>query len=134
MPCQFTILNGTRAGSAFRFDQPSFRVGRDPRCELAFDPNVDLTVSGVHATVSFINGVYQLQDSSSNGTFANNVQVQGAIVLTEGMVLELGRGGPQIRFSLAAVVAQPMAPQAVAPMAPQAVAPMAQAPQAVAPQ
>lgn len=100
MPCQFTILNGARAGQSFRFDQMSFRLGRDPRCDFAFDPNVDLTVSGHHATISFINGVYQIQDFSSNGTFINGTRLTGVVVLTNGAVIELGQGGPQIQFGL----------------------------------
>lgn len=109
MPCQFTIINGARAGSTLRFDQPSFRLGRDPRCEFAFDPNVDLTVSGHHATLTFgAGGVYQLNDHSSNGTFVNNVQVQGAVLLNDGDLIELGRGGPQLRFARVQAAAQPV--------------------------
>ena len=42
MACQLLFLTGSRAGNAVRFEQPSFWLGRDPRCELAFDPATDL--------------------------------------------------------------------------------------------
>jgi ABC-type multidrug transport system ATPase subunit/pSer/pThr/pTyr-binding forkhead associated (FHA) protein len=101
MPCQFTIVTGARAGSTFSFAQPNFRIGRDPRCEFAFDPNRDLTVSGHHATITFVDGAYHLQDFSSNGTFINGQQIQGRVVINHGDQIELGRGGPHVRFETA---------------------------------
>ena len=109
MSCQFSFLNGQRAGSVLQFDQASFRLGRDPRCELAFDPNVDLTVSGHHATLSAVGAGYQIEDLSSNGTFINNTQAPKGqpVPLRDGDMIELGRGGPQLRFILVAT-AQPL--------------------------
>jgi ABC transport system ATP-binding/permease protein len=120
MACQFHFLTGQRAGTALRFTQTSFWIGRDPRCELAFDPAVDLQVSGRHAEVVLTGQAYELRDASTNGTFINGQQVKQA-TLKDGDVLELGQGGPKVRFSLVrteapGAVAQPR--QAAAPVLP----------------
>jgi ABC-type multidrug transport system ATPase subunit len=111
MACQFLFLTGPRSGQSVRFVQPSFWIGRDPRCELAFDPATDLQVSGRHAEVTFAGGAYQLRDQSTNGTFVNGQQVKNA-VLRDGDTIQLGAGGPQIRFG---VIATAEAQRPVAP-------------------
>jgi hypothetical protein len=99
MPCQLLFLNGARAGTPVRFDQPAFWVGRDPHCELALDANADRAASARHAEIKLVGGSYKLEDHSSNGTFVNGQRVKEA-VLKEGDVLELGQGGPQLRFTV----------------------------------
>jgi ABC transport system ATP-binding/permease protein len=136
MACQLLFLNGSRAGNAVRFEQASFWLGRDPRCEMAFDPATDLTVSGRHLQISQVGQTYQLTDSSSNGTRVNGAPVK-QVTLNHGDVLELGQGGPQLRFLVVETkAAQPAAPQVALPQAaaPQPVAPQPVAPQPAAPQ
>jgi pSer/pThr/pTyr-binding forkhead associated (FHA) protein len=99
MACQLLFLNGQRQGSALRFDQPAFWIGRDPHCELALDPEGDRAASGRHAQIALVGSSYQLRDQSSNGTFVNGQRVKEA-TLKEGDLLELGQGGPQFRFTL----------------------------------
>lgn len=108
MACQFTFLSGSRAGTSVKMDQTSFWLGRDPRCELAFNPNVDLTVSGRHLQVTWNGQAYAMKDSSTNGTLLNGQPAKEA-VLKDGDMLELGLGGPQLRFDV--VAAQPTASQ-----------------------
>jgi ABC-type multidrug transport system ATPase subunit/pSer/pThr/pTyr-binding forkhead associated (FHA) protein len=112
MACQFFFLTGPRTGQSVRFVQPSFWIGRDPRCELAFDPATELQVSGRHAEVTFAGGAYQLRDQSTNGTFINGQQVKSAI-LQDGDTLQLGAGGPQVRFGVIAT-AEAQAPRVIA--------------------
>jgi ABC-type multidrug transport system ATPase subunit/predicted component of type VI protein secretion system len=122
MACQFTFLNGTRAGQTVRLEQRQFWLGRDPRCELSFDPQTDLTVSGRHLEITWTGQAYQLKDSSTNGTLLNGQPTKAATLKT-GDVLELGAGGPQLRVEVVAGSAQP------APQPPQAHSqPMAHAP------
>jgi ABC transport system ATP-binding/permease protein len=109
MPCQLFFLNGTRAGSSIRIDPPSFSIGRDPRCDLAFDPGTDLTVSAHHAQVALTAVGYELTDTSSNGTFVNSKQVKRAL-LKDGDLLELGIGGPRLQFVFLASESQPEDP------------------------
>ena len=135
MACQLLFLNGSRAGTAVRFEQPSFWLGRDPRCEMSFDPATDLTVSGRHLQISQVGQTYQLTDSSTNGTRINGAPVK-QVTLNHGDVLELGQGGPQLRFLVVETkAAQPAAPQPAAaqPAAPQPAAPQPATPQPAAP-
>jgi serine protease Do len=85
------------------------KLGRDPACELAFDPAVDTTVSRHHAAIQ-----WQREDTpgsvphsfilvdllSSNGTYLNGRRLEQPEALKSGDVIELGRGGPSIRLSL----------------------------------
>ncbi|MFH1131823.1 MAG: FHA domain-containing protein [Pseudomonadota bacterium] len=97
--CQLEFLSGPRKGTIFRFEQTSFWLGRDPHCELAFDPNEELCVSARHAQITTNSKHYWLSDSSSNGTFINGQKVE-QVQLKDGDVLELGPNGPRIRFSI----------------------------------
>ena len=115
MACKLTFLNGPRAGSSVTMEQPSFWLGRDPRCELAFDPHADLTVSGRHLEVSWTGQAYQITDSSSNGTLLNGQPTKQA-TLADGDVLELGKGGPQLRFEQPGLPLQTQAPAAAEPL------------------
>lgn len=99
MACQFVFLNGKRAGTSLRFMENSFWIGRDPRCAFALDPNVDLQVSGRHAEISQNEKGYQLKDASTNGTFLNGSLVKESL-LKDGDLLELGPGGPKLRFTI----------------------------------
>jgi ABC transport system ATP-binding/permease protein len=128
MACQLILLNGPRSGTVFDFQQPSFWLGRDPRSEMAFDPLTDLTVSGRHCEIRLLGDAYSIVDASSNGTFLNGQAIKEA-ALSHGDILELGRGGPQLRFAIEGHIeehGQPAAPVAVAaspavvPAAPQA--------------
>lgn len=131
MACKISIFSGSRAGSSLSFDLPTIRLGRDPRCELSFDPNIDLTVSGQHATISFVNGSYQLVDSSTNGTTVNGAPIQRGqpVLLPDGATLELGAGGPQLRFDIVSQAAQATRGPAAAPAYPSG--PQPQAPAAI---
>lgn len=121
MACQLILLNGPRSGTVFSFQQASFGLGRDPRSEMAFDPQTDLTVSGRHCEIRFAGGTYSVVDSSSNGTFLNGLPIE-ASPLNHGDVLELGRGGPQLRFAIeggVSAAASTVAPMAAAVASPQ---------------
>ncbi len=135
MTCQLVFLTGERAGTAFPITQTPVWCGRDPRCELAFDPQRNLTISGRHAQIVHKAGSYYIIDSSTNGTFLNGQQIAGEAALSEGDVMELGPGGPRLQFTLAAQapVAAPAQPgvagQPVSPTAPMPAGQLAMAPQ-----
>ncbi|MCC6749378.1 MAG: FHA domain-containing protein [Deltaproteobacteria bacterium] len=133
MACQLTFLSGARAGSSVRLDQATFWLGRDPRCEVAFDAQRDLMVSSRHAEVSLVGGTWQLRDASTNGTFVNGQPVK-QVVLQPGDVIELGREGPQVRFTpLSAAHAAAAGAPSTNPVAQRPVAAPAPGPQPAAP-
>jgi ABC-type multidrug transport system ATPase subunit/predicted component of type VI protein secretion system len=101
MYCEFIFLSGTRLGSSVRFQQAVLWMGRDPHCELAFDPETDLQVSGRHAEVIEVGETYQIRDHSTNGTYVNGKRVKQAVI-RDGDLIELGQGGPKLRFAMKA--------------------------------
>ncbi len=99
--------NASKAGTSSEFSVRQFRsisIGRDPSCEVAYDPDRDDLVSRLHAKItieasnppSFI-----LSDfGSRNGTFVNRQRIAGAVKITPGDLIQLGPGGPEIEFDL----------------------------------
>lgn len=53
--------------------KPSSTVGKDPTCDVCFN---DPFMSGRHATIRAQNGLFVLEDHSTNGTFVNDRRVQ----------------------------------------------------------
>jgi pSer/pThr/pTyr-binding forkhead associated (FHA) protein len=75
------------------------RIGRDAtQVDIAFD---DTRISRWHATLVKEDGDFLIYDhGSKNGTWINEMRVpfNGSSVLENGDVIELGRGGVQLRF------------------------------------
>jgi serine protease Do len=78
-------------------------IGRDPSCDLKFDPNDDL-VSRRHAKITQSSGEaaeFSIADlGSRNGTFVNNQRIFGPVKLACGDLVRLGPGGPEFEFDL----------------------------------
>ena len=96
MPVEFRILSGARAGQIQRFEQAVIVVGRHQETDLRFDPKADLDVSGKHAELRGVDGVYELHDKgSTNGTYLNGKKVTGSAPLKDGDTITFGAKGPQ---------------------------------------
>ena len=78
-------------------------IGRDPSCDVKFDPNDDL-VSRRHAKITQSAGepaAYTIADlGSRNGTFVNKQRIFGPVRLSCGDLVQLGPGGPQFEFDI----------------------------------
>src|SRR5690606_10748515 len=73
---------------------------RDQMCEVAFDASA-ATVSRKHAELHFSNGSCTIIDNNSfNGTLLNGRRITAATQVTEGDEIQLGLGGPIMRFSM----------------------------------
>ena len=106
MTCRLVFLSGLRAGEVVTVERFPFWLGRDPRCDLAFDPEVDLTVSGRHGRIDRPEeGEHLFVDTSSNGTLVNGEVVRQA-QLKAGDIIELGAGGPRLSFALGSAPAR----------------------------
>jgi pSer/pThr/pTyr-binding forkhead associated (FHA) protein len=82
MALEIRIMTGARAGQVVHLDTPLVTVGRQAGMDVRFDAQKDLDVSGRHAEIRLADGAYTLQDlGSTNGTFVNGEQLQGARVL-----------------------------------------------------
>ena len=100
-------LSGSRIHEIDRFPSEQAReliIGREPKCQVRFDPEKDDLVGRRHATIASDPSdpeAYNLVDNQSrNGTFINRQRVYGTTRLTHGDVIQLGPGGPELQFEL----------------------------------
>jgi ABC-type multidrug transport system ATPase subunit len=75
------------------------RMGRNPTCELAFDPAAYPKVSGEHARIECAGGGVVLTPlSRSNKTLLNDLPVETAVAIKVGDRIRLGYSGPTIEL------------------------------------
>jgi pSer/pThr/pTyr-binding forkhead associated (FHA) protein len=96
--------NSSKAGTSQEFQVakfPNVTIGRDPRCEVAFDPKKDELVSRAHTKICLQGESFWIGDlGSRNGTYVNTQRVSGRVKLMPGDVVQLGPGGPEFEFSV----------------------------------
>jgi hypothetical protein len=99
-------LTGFQRGKKYSFADRPVLFGTGDTCDVRFDPVWDKTVSAQHATVRFEKGDWILEDRSQQGTF-----IAGRRVVREALpgdcTMELGKGGPKIKLSMAGPAASP---------------------------
>ena len=94
MRLRLRIGDGTR-----EIDGEVVRLGRDPGCEVAFDPVAYPKVSGVHARIERASeGFVLVHLSRSNKTLLNGSPVDGTAMLRVGDCIRLGFTGPQVEL------------------------------------
>ncbi|MEW6737187.1 MAG: FHA domain-containing protein, partial [Acidobacteriota bacterium] len=95
-----THIQGSRAGTKEEYEGPIVRIGRDPRdCELIFSSLDEPGVSRLHAEITFLEGVFYLEDlNSRNGTYLDAAPVKGKVKLLQGNLIQFGVEGPTVRF------------------------------------
>jgi DNA-binding MarR family transcriptional regulator len=99
MAVLFTHLSGSHRGRVDRFREPIERVliGRATDCDVRVSP-ADTVASSHHARVQATPRGYVIEDvGSRNGTFVNAQAIERA-PLAPGDRVQLGPGGPEIRF------------------------------------
>ncbi len=83
----------------FSINKPEIWLGREPACEIVFDAS-SATVSRRHASVRSVNGEYLIADNQSfNGTLVNGQRIAAEVPLYDGDEIQLGMGGPVLRFA-----------------------------------
>lgn len=100
-------LKGSKTGIVEEFPLESvseLTLGRDPIAHVRFDADKDDLVGRQHARITRdpVDPVrFSVTDlSSRNGTFLNKLRVVGTMPLTPGDTIQLGAGGPEVRFEL----------------------------------
>jgi len=84
----------------FQLRQSSIWIGRDPNCEISFDASA-VTVSRKHAEIQFSGGKCRVVDNNSfNGTLVNGQRISSPNDVADGDEVQLGLGGPVLRFHL----------------------------------
>jgi S1-C subfamily serine protease len=109
------IVAGSRRGTAFPLDRGALTIGRGRDADIRFDPEIDLVVSGRHATIERApDGSWIVRDlASTNGTFVNGLRVMGEMSLSPLDRITLGSDGPTLEFRVVA----PVGATATAPVA-----------------
>ena len=98
-------LTGSKAPACEVFDVaavPCIRVGRDPFCELRYDPMRDDLVGRLHARIERVSpdAILLVDGQSRNGTFLNHRLLGTAAALAPGDVIQFGAGGPVVRIDI----------------------------------
>ena len=92
---EFVSENGRQP---FSLSGGSIWLGRDPSCAIVFEASA-VMVSRKHAQVRAEDGGYVLDDNNSfNGTLLNGQRISAATPLYHGDEVQLGLGGPVLRF------------------------------------
>lgn len=82
----------------FRLSTQGVSFGRDPACDIAFDPS-KIMVSRKHAMIRFDADRFALEDNGSfNGSYVNDQRIAGPTPLYHDDILRFGIGGPALRF------------------------------------
>jgi len=102
MSLEIRIMTGARAGQVEHFDKPVVVVGRNKDCDLRFDVQKDLDVSGRHAEIWFADGTYTLHDpGSTNGTFVNGERIgKEPREVKSGDRIQFGGNGPDVELRI----------------------------------
>ena len=81
-----TLVNGNRATCALT--DGTYLIGRGASCRIRFEAP---EVSERHAILTVRDGKAILEDlHSANGTYVNGAEIDGAVVLDDGMVVQIG--------------------------------------------
>jgi ABC transport system ATP-binding/permease protein len=89
----------TQPKPPFKLTKPSIWLGRDPECDIVFDASAAV-VSRKHAEVREDSDGYLLVDNGSfNGTLVNRQRITAAVPLYHNDEIQLGVGGPVLRFN-----------------------------------
>ncbi|MGO8738805.1 trypsin-like peptidase domain-containing protein [Rhodoblastus sp.] len=99
--------SGSKANSVQEFSvtgRKELRFGRDPSCDVAYDPQRDDVVSRAHAVIRpdpDAKSGFSVEDlGSRNGTFLNKAKIEGKTEILPDDVLTLGTNGPSFIFDL----------------------------------
>ena len=93
---------------AFELGEEPFEIGRAAECDLALDPALFPSVSGVHCIIELEGDKLVLRDAGSrNGTLVNGKRVE-AQELSPGDVIQLGTIGPRFLLTAGSSLAETM--------------------------
>lgn len=92
-------LSGGRRGTTERLAGDTLGIGTDVRAEIRLEPDRDLQPDRWYATLRRRGLTYALDVAPGTDVWVNGQPTDG-MVLASGDVIEIGRGGPVLRFRL----------------------------------
>jgi ABC transport system ATP-binding/permease protein len=96
-------FTGTGARPPVRVAGQTVWLGRDPACEVMIEEGAGM-VSRRHAEISPFGRGYKITDNNSfNGTLVNGQRITAPAELFDGDEIQLGIGGPVLRFTAPAL-------------------------------
>jgi hypothetical protein len=102
MAVGINILSGSRQGEVLGLDQPEFRAGGDPSCEIFFDPQRDPGVRGRRAHFQLGGDGWYVRNVGEGPLLVNGNQAEGRVRLRSDDVVRLSPAGPEFSFRLLA--------------------------------
>lgn len=93
-------LTGSLRGRTQYFDAESLSIGTGERCSIVFDPTEDSAVHPLHAEVVVEDHAPVIRDRTGHDALLVNGRQSPEAPLQSGDLIQLGAGGPQIRFRL----------------------------------
>jgi ABC-type multidrug transport system ATPase subunit/predicted component of type VI protein secretion system len=89
---------GAPGRQAYVITKPNVWLGREPGCDIVFDPDA-VMVSRRHCEIRRENGDFIIQDNGSfNGTLVNDQRISTPTPVYHEDEIQLGLGGPVLRF------------------------------------
>lgn len=122
MKLRIVHVDGSKAGQTQDLAGPVVMLGRDPSCQVQFDPVADDRASSRHAQLTVQGNSIILTDlGSKNGTLVNGKRISQPMLVQPNALVQLGdNGGPTIMAKLIpdAPAAAPEPPPAPPPPPP----------------
>lgn len=109
-----TRLAGFKRGESLRFSSSPVSLGTAATSQMAFDPTWDRTVSATHAVLEWRGDSWWIRDQSKDGVWSKGRRCAGEEKIAPGSELELGRGGPRLKFDYVPAVAGAGSPRSSA--------------------
>ncbi len=93
---QLVHIDGPYKGRIDEFTDDVITIGRDPKCHLAFPPDMNI-ISRRHAEIRREGNRFKIIDFSTNGTFIRGEAIEEAY-LKNGDVIIFAEQGPKVSF------------------------------------
>ncbi len=98
-PAQLDFVASSIHSTPFKLTKTEIWLGREPSCDIVFESDA-VMVSRKHAQITNQNGTYLLTDNNSfNGTLVNEQRISTQTPIYHNDEIQLGVGGPVVRFN-----------------------------------
>lgn len=92
--CHF---EGPLKGKQHEFNQSEISIGRLPDCDIVYPPDLAI-ISRSHAKIVREGNSFKIVDTSQNGTFVNNIEVNQELTIDDGDIIQFAHDGPKAGF------------------------------------